>query len=435
MEFKVDEKKMFWLWLATSVCIALTGVAFGLVDADFYWQSKLGMHELLYQDFSTHHLLWGEVGLGEYLDHEWLCNILFYVCKTPFITKLVICLVTGVFFGLTTKPGIIRLSAILAYCLLFCRIKAASFSVLYLMAEVLLLGDLHKDKKWTAKMCLLLVLWNNTHSGSVILFFLVAGAWFIFGCKDHKRVLLAAVLCVLLLGLTPYGYRLMLFNFSHMTSSGMSEVVKDWHPLDCTELMGWVSLALCIFTLLAQKKSLWRQIAVIGICIMTFRSERFGVYLFPFLLTADFKDIAIDITILVMSVILGVIGVIGGLRGGEQYNFSYGDRFEGIIRDGEGLFNDYDVTSGKDIKGFINGAYPLCRERTLDSLVLRYYGGEESIEKLINYYGLDRFVFCKYNMQCGFYNVTNPLYDYLTDRPDEYKCLYDDGMFVYFESE
>jgi len=426
-------KKINWLWLVAAVGVCLTGVAFGLVDGDFYWQSELGMHEFLELDFDySSKLLWGSLGIGEYLDHEWLCNILFYLLRTPFAMKLVLCIATGVSVGLLCKSGLKRLGVLALYALLFCRVKAASFSVLFLMFEVLLLDNYKDCWRWRVGLFSVLVLWNNMHSGSVILFFLVAGAWFLFGHKVKPDVLHVAVACIALLGLTPYGYQLMLFNFSHIASGSMSDVVVDWHPLDCSQLMGWVSVAVCIWAFISEK-NLWRKVAVAGICAMTLKSERFGVYLFPFLLTCDFKDFDIKSIAVALSCMFGVFGILIGLRGGEGYNLSYGDRMAGVIREGDGLFNEYEVTASQNIKGFINGAYPLCRERTLDSLVLKCYGGKDSIEKLINHYGLTRFVFCKYNMQCGFYNVTNALYDYLSERDDKYKCLYDDGMFVYFE--
>lgn len=84
-----------WLILA---CLCTS--CMGLIDFDYYWQADLGRYELLFGDFNRcYSQVWG-VTSGTYLDHEWLCNIFFYVFSgfgeySVLITKMVMALIIG----------------------------------------------------------------------------------------------------------------------------------------------------------------------------------------------------------------------------------------------------------------------------------------------------------------------------------------------------
>ena len=76
--------------------ISLLSMYAGLVDYDYYWQAELGRYMVQEGNFNaSKDIIWGTLGVSEYLDHEWLTNILFYFSYQLgyygiFIMKLII---------------------------------------------------------------------------------------------------------------------------------------------------------------------------------------------------------------------------------------------------------------------------------------------------------------------------------------------------------
>lgn len=74
----LDKIKKNWFYICL-IALSLTGVAYGLVDLDYFWQVDLGRQIVQDGNFNgCYNQVWGSLGVAEYYDHEWLTNIIFY---------------------------------------------------------------------------------------------------------------------------------------------------------------------------------------------------------------------------------------------------------------------------------------------------------------------------------------------------------------------
>lgn len=121
----------------------------------------------------------------------------------------------------------------------FFKVKAYSFSVLFLLLELQFLREGKRNLLW------LCILWANTHSGSVILFIGVYGAYVLFNKFKGIKGLLISSLGILI---NPYGLSLMVFNIHHALDKTMGLVITDWVCLDAGTGLGILVLALAVFT-------------------------------------------------------------------------------------------------------------------------------------------------------------------------------------------
>lgn len=447
--------------------ISLFGVYAGLADGDFYWQADLGRAVIQEGDFNhIYDQVWGTLDVERYLDHEWLCNILFYFLsriqyRPIFFAKLLFCIISGLGFiwwisdedyEPTAIKSLLILACICVYSTVFLKIKSYVVSVVFLMIEIRLLQQFYRSFKFKdgVKLLILLVLWNNFHSGSIPLFFVVAGCFWLFG-KCKGKVLLYALACVAALGITPYGYELILFDLQHFFDPVMKQIVMDWRPIDTNTALGVVSLAmivLYVFSLFFNHK-FDRPLVLLSLIIafMSFGSARHLIYLFPMLISSicsmDIKDYELNIE-LPASLMSGVFAaiVILHIGVGDGYDWLYrmdyiDDELEQIVLDTDtedsvGLYTStYYAMSEGDVKSFVSGAFPLTRMRSVAAVMLESYAGVEQVQQIIDYYDLERFLIAKYNSEVEFMNVYTPLYEFL-DCNEEYEKLYDNGFMCYF---
>lgn len=456
-------KRAYFYALVMMAC--LCSLYAGLVDLDYYWQADLGMHELRFLDFNwCRNQVWGTKGLGEYLDHEWLCNIFFYLLYgfgeyRVLVTKFFISLITGITLiwyirhekkDLKDWQCITLVMVILTYSLIFLKVKAYSVSFLFVLVEIVLLREYSSEvgHKTFIKLLALCILWSNFHSGSVPIFFVIAGTFYLFQYRT-KKVFAYGVLCFLSTFLNPYGYRLMLFNMTHFFDKTMKSIIRDWDGIDLSKPIG-VAVFILIFMLVylmikTKEKAIEEVVLVILMIYMSISSIRHTIYLFPFLILyicradLDFK-LRVDWRCAgVVGLFVCILSVQSGIRDKEGYNFRYmSPELEQLVLDtcngdSTGLFSDGDSSSvlPLGLKDFRTGAYPLVASRTQDCLTLTAYGGVDSIKRIIEYYGLDKFLFCRWNLHTEYYDITNPLYDYLSSSP-EYELLYDSDFLCYF---
>ena len=193
--------------------IYLISVFAGLADFDYYWQVALGRNIVTKGDFnSVYNLVWGTNGVSEYLDHEWLTNVFFYLMsllgyRYIAITKLVISAFCGICTILYIKNenkdlNTVSIIGLFVYTFMistvFIKVKAYSISLGFVLIEIILLKKYNrvksligyeysavhymknKDKEpilYFISLLVLCIIWNNMHSGSIPLFFGIAGLY------------------------------------------------------------------------------------------------------------------------------------------------------------------------------------------------------------------------------------------------------------------
>lgn len=458
-----------WFWLCI-LGISFFGISFGLADLDYIWQRDLGEAIVTRFDFNAcYEQIWGSVGIETYYDHEWLMNIIFYIFSLipykPLIwLKLTICFITGLqtirflkefnFNYNKTFKACAVLVLYFLYILVFCKIKAYSISVLLFMEELILIERYKKVNyvKYIIRLGLICILWNNIHSGSMPLFFLVAGIY-LLTCFRTKKLLVYGVVILLTTLINPYGYKMLLFNFRHNFDSIMKYIIQDWKGMDAKVSLGTLCTLLVIFfiTLGIYQIRMNKTYIILGLVFvyMSMSSMRHIIYLFPILfLLVNYCVIDIGVNmeflqgylaIIILSVaVMGTITVITTYDY-DEYSCNYvDDKLKSLIYDtideeSTGLFNDHDYISMTEYnrKNFLTGAYPLNPYRYMDVGVMTRYGTESQIKSVIECYNLDKFIFNKYNSAVLYYKLFNPLYEYLRGS-DEYECLYDSDKLVYF---
>lgn len=459
-------KQKFYLLLCLIVGISLYA---GLADYDWYWQCELGEAIVTRGDFNAiYSLQWGTKGVAEYLDHEWLTNVMFYICSLGglfgiSLAKLLICIAYafGTCYYLNSEGKELNDTAMLGiggYVFImagiFIKIKAYILSVVFLFFEVILLKRYKKsqDVENFAWMLLLLVVWNNMHSGSMPLFFVVAGVYWATELKFNKRVLLALPAYVLSLVVNPYGYKLPVFDFLHNFDPVMKQIVLDWRAIDAKETLGMVCalliLGVVFFLIGTDLKKHMFDVLMIGLVLfMSFQSARHLIYLAPF-----FYSIVLDnkhefkMSDIVRMILPGICAGLCALSfaqafSEEGYLISYAadyteqELIEAVLETNsetsDGLFAGDIALWQYDIQTFTSGAFPCTRERTLAAYELLYSASDARITELIDEWELTKFLAIKLNPAIEYRNTNSILYDYLASH-DEYECLYDSDFYFYF---
>ena len=455
--------------------VCLYSVSYGLSDYDYYWQARLGRY--IIKDFNfngIYELVWGKIGIESYFDHEWLMNIVFYFSTLlgqygVFFLKLIITIAIasaiiyslGFFNSELNSIEIICFSIVLflTSTLVF-KVKAYSFSVVFVLLEIVWLYKYKQSQrnKYFALMLGLLLIWNNVHSGSIPLFFVIAGVFWLVHLRE-KKVLIFGVVCALCTLINPYGYRLILFNFAHNGDKVMKLSINDWRPIDAKLEYGvvcFIILAIMLLTICIGKYENDWFVTILGILFLylVLQSARHIIYLLPVYVMVlgrcDLPDVlevkkrSILYGLIVFFTIIGVGACVHSLVVNYPVNYCMNytdDKLKSLLLEtnkdtSEGLFSTEMINFNGEIelKGFYSGGYPLCPSRVVDSLYMQYYASPKEIEKIINHYGLTKFCFVKGNVEFVGYNVNSSLYNYLKDNSN-YKCLYDGDYYCYFVKE
>lgn len=464
-------KKICSNWFYISIfAIFILSLYAGLADFDYYWQVDLGRQIVKNGNFNgIYNQVWGSTGIATYYDHEWLTNILFYltslVCiKGISLMKLLISLFLATcttFYIRSEKKELNIVSTIellVFYFLLsvvFFKVKAYCISVGFLLLEVMFLKQYKRSKsnKYFIYMLILLLFWNNMHSGSIPLYFGVAGIYWLINLRDEKKILLYGVGYLASTLINPYGYKLVAFNLLHNSDKTMKEYILDWKALDAKTAVGVlcaVLIFMCIITLykVNLKEHLFDVVMLFIVIFLGLESIRQLVYLVPF-----FTSLALDASVtckkfnkeqlsyislfFVGLAILVTISTFSSKNYAEDYAMDYTDDelkqllVETNKDDCTGLYTEEIDVWSLGLQSFRHGAFPLTRQRFLDSYLILYCGSDSQIKQVIDYYRLTKFVFPKNNTLIDYYNVNNTLYEYLASN-DEYECLYDSDFYCYF---
>lgn len=458
-----------WFYICI-IAVSLFGISMGLADLDYYWQKDLGRQIITEFNFNgVSSQVWGSIGVHEYYDHEWLCNIIFYLFSLipykPLIwLKLFICLCTGIeflrFLSFIKFENLNKLKLLQAlviytlYILVFCKVKAYSFSILFFLEEFILLEKYCKKEKlsYIIRLGFLYVLWTNFHSGSMPLFFVTAGVYWLTKVRK-KKVLLYGVVIALSTLINPYGYKLIAFNLFHNFDNTMKTLIADWRGLDAKTSIGVLCALIILYfvgLMITQRKQNITYILMSFIVLfMSFGSIRHLIYLMPFIFIAiendKFSPVLAKLNtdyVMLFCVGLSILVCITTFITSDYVSYSdnmIDSKLADVISkevdsNSIGLFNDHDYISMTEYgkKNFVTGAYPLISDRYKDLHLMLNWGTETQVKNIIDYYNLDKFIFNKYNTSVSYYDIYNPLYEYLSNNSD-YECLYDSDMLVFFK--
>lgn len=462
----MTSKQKFYLVIGFICMISLYA---GLADYDWYWQCELGKAIITEGNFNgIYDLTWGSLGVSEYLDHEWLTNIMFYVVSLTgqyaiSVAKALICvayaLSTCYFLeSMNKKVNDVSMLAIGFYLFVmaavFIKVKAYIISVVFLLLEVVFLRKYKESRetKYFIFMGILLLVWNNMHSGSIPLFFIVAGVFWLTELKRDKRVLMTLPAYLFGLVVNPYGPNLILFDIEHNFDPVMKELVLDWRCIDGKESLGQICtviVLLVMFFLIGTKlKRHAFDLVMIGVVfVMSFQSARHLIYLAPFfysIVLDNEYDLDIGETARTFASLFCVgIAVLSMMQafGSTTYATSYAmDYMEPELVDAvvetnsetsDGFFGYGDQVWTLGLKSFVSGAFPCTRERTMDSYEMQNSASDARIAEIIEKYGLTKFLSVKYNQAASYLEGNGLLYDYLASH-DEYELLYDSDYYFYF---
>ena len=451
------------------LAIILIKVAEGAIDNDYYWQTVFGREELLNHNFTdlVSKVIWGTTGVDTYYDHEWIFNIFVYVLSllpfgmyiTKFIISLLFCYISILFIKRFAKYEFtLNIESIIVFILLnslTIHIKAYTISVIFLFLELILLFNYTSENfnKSLLLSCLLVILWMNIHGGSVLIYFGVAGFWYLLYRKDvTKKFLLIGLVNIFCLFINPYGYKLILYNFKHILVT-QTEFNQEFAPLDATNYVGCTIIILFILLIwhlrkldYENKQDLFFILFSLLMLFICARSMRHFIYVYICFLymygnTKDqftlsifdnsFKK-TITMVFILASIFIMYFGYINNFR--STYLPFFSEELEKIILDNgeENLYvNAYLSVLPLGIRDFAPvGAFTPER---CDDCVILYDGCADSYtEYVIKKYQVTKFLICNKDSSeprnNGGYSST---YMYFKSHSDSYKFLYEDEDYSY----
>ena len=455
--------------------ILMLNISEGVMDYDYYWQIIFGKEELLHRRFNdlASLVVNGTVDISNYLDHEWLMNIILYILSLiPFslyVTKFCI----DIFMYVVTLKFIDRfktheldLNVETIFLFIFLsrtciHIKSFTVSIAFLMLEIILLSNYGKDsfRKSFLLSNLLVVLWNNMHGASFILYFIVAFLWFVLYRRDlDKKFYLIGVSNVFSLLINPYGYKLLLHTIKMNLNKQSSVINLEFVSLDAKNLLGLVTILTIIlflyrmrvFTLRDNRLDKFFCLFLFFVIVMCVRSQRHLIYLYPiylYIYTNTKEQFSFDIfdkqfkkvlVCLFMSVSIGFI-VYGTMNNFRSSYVLYipDDLKEMVISNGD---DDLYITNpgGFYLAGQILGIKDFAQcddmsnERFEDSYIIAKGCPDAYTSYIIDKYSLKKFLITvkdnNYPTKDGNYSS---LYIYFKSKSDKYNFLYDDGEYAY----
>lgn len=268
-------------WLKSAFFLALSAfilwVSFDYLDHDFPWHLRIG-EQIAREGQAPSIDLYNHSMLGrEYIDHEWLFNLLFYKIYSisGFISLNIFfaLVLAATFFGLKelsqrffiapyetrsdqkrnnlALAGIMTLSAFAAYAMTpFYGVRMQIFGNLLFLVLLIILESAHRRQNWKILFLLppLFLFWANLH-GSFLLGLVIMWAWIAYRlCErlaskiwiryfDHDpwpwisigRASFIATFASLLTLLNPYGLKLYSFLSGYKNTYYMSSIL-EWRP-------------------------------------------------------------------------------------------------------------------------------------------------------------------------------------------------------------
>ena len=460
------------------LCVMSISLLVGIGDYDVIWQTYLGKVIVTEHRFDgLQDLVWGNQWLGWYLDHEWLTNVIFYLLSIVFgqmggiiAYKIIIIILTSIcayyllkeFTDFTNMSWFTYLACICMsyiYAMLLIKPKAYDLSTVFVLCTFIVLEKYRKHTilfiKFAVYICLITLFWNNIHSGSVLLIYGIVGAYWLFHFRDIKIIILGIfdlfVLCV-----NPFGYKLLYFDVTHFSDSVMKKIVTEWDGFNINTF--WAKAVVLLIAIMfihllhmTRDKENWIYFLFFFVfTLMTIISKRHCLYLYPIGLIIFVKGQFTDLkqwkiktfmipTLLLFMLAISIEMLMWMTVPAEDMKKSYmkeqiTPELQTIIiktttDDNYGFYDGDQNVWDFGVKSFRIGAFPFTRERNIASYYLEFES-DTQIEKVIDKYGLNKFLFFKYKASVEGAAITTHLYDYLIAH--NYDLLYDDEHLVYF---
>lgn len=490
-----EQTQRFGVWLVVAFVCSVLFFCFkdGISGNDFWWHVKVGeyicqTHTVPTQDIFS----WIGMEYGiQWTAHEWLADVVFYgiyawsgeagiyLFSILMAGVLLACLMVEVrqYFSRNLFICGLYFSLLAVVFSLFFYGRPHVFSYFFLFIELKLLFRFTDDpsSKGVYGIPLLTVLWSNLHGGSSNLGYLLCLVFLVCGLCGFSWERLVAVRYsraqTLKLGLVtlaaagavfvnPVGWRVFLYPYQSFGDALSMRMISEWQPPDAKSignlLLYFLPIALMTILLMISKKPIRLiDLAVMGVFLLLFfRSARFIIlwyiatpfYAFSYIPHSPLKPITkIVEKVAVVTAICALVGLT--CYGGIQAAITAGQKPISVVLDDEmievvqqeapqRLFNDYNAGESlifNDIPVFFDARADLYAQRHImeDGISLMFLEqtrtdcvlGSFRADALIEQYEFDGFLILK----------SRPLYVYLTERPDEYVCVYQDDTAAYFK--
>ena len=236
---------------------------FKIADLDFWWHLKTGQITLEQKQFQRTEIYSFTAAGREYIDHEWLFQVVmfwFYSKFGPAGAIVLKCAIFSLIYVLTTRyllqqassPFLIFAIQILSICGGMPRMieRPEIFTALFFITTFLIVDYSLRNHKRAILIFLppLFVIWSNFHAavilGLVLLGIFAAGlvleflmkreqypTYYNSSLKDLGVIVLLLVVCAVASGLNPYGYRVLTvpFELTSIINSGILNKIGRAH--------------------------------------------------------------------------------------------------------------------------------------------------------------------------------------------------------------
>jgi hypothetical protein len=336
------------------------------------------------------------------------------------------------------------------------QIKSYTLSSIFFALELILLNK-YKDnpcKKYIIYSCILVLLWYNMHSGSVILYFVVAGLYLLFSNRKQE-VIKIGVLNILCLFISPYNIQLLLTDIIHINIKGDKYFTTEWQSIGTDTAIGIV-VCLLILSLIFLSVSYYNKnngiyniiLLLLSIFLMmsAIRHEIYFLFVAIIIITSLDLNKSIEIfdevirplsLILILIIVCTEVYTIG-FTDYESEQYKLDSKVETLIKennpDGVGLLTDIE-TIKYNIPEFCSCVFLPCSTRWTDFRYIMTSGNSSDIAEFIKYYEITSIFVPKYNLtyKDPKYNIMySSLYNYYLENIEDFELVYEDDVYVYY---
>jgi hypothetical protein len=287
------------LYLIITTAVAATAL-FRIADLDFFWHLKTGDVILKTHEFQRTEIYSFTAAGREYIDHEWLFQVvisLFYSAFGPAGVIILKTIILATLYSLTTKfllqegatfPAVIGIQ-FLSLCGGLQRMveRPEIFTGLFFVITFLLVHSFLRKERLISLLILppIFVVWSNFHAavilGLVLLFCFCAGLFLetlakrsgfpaYYAAEPRKQSMLWAtlVVCVLATLINPYGYRVLTvpFELTSIINSGLLRN-EEWQAPSPFTLPFYYISVLVLFTVMLMN---FRRLSIVHAMLAIF---------------------------------------------------------------------------------------------------------------------------------------------------------------------
>ncbi len=239
-----------------------------LADVDLWGHLKFGEQIVVQREIPRHDIYSYSAHGAPWVDHEWLCEVVFYTVYSRFgdaglfALKIGMGLLMALFIFFSSRMAASHaLAILLPFCLTFLTLghfalfRPQLFTCLFLSFLVFALCRFHfkQDKKFLFAIPLAMILWCNTHGGFASGLGLLFASIFIF--RDERKFFLALFLvsCAATL-INPYGIHMHHTVLRAVLNPLTHQRIVEWKPpsvfsLDYPEYSAYLLVSLACFIL------------------------------------------------------------------------------------------------------------------------------------------------------------------------------------------